>query len=279
MLSLILIGIIIVKRTFMKQFLLFLILSLCTYTVQAQLSCKTKPAPDGGTKKICLHKNGIISTSETWDKDRHSGSIVAYNNKSEELFNHSLRNFGGHASVSIDYYPNGQVSKIYFSDAPDGGIQFYNSTTKFDENGNQTEFYETRYPYELQTILMEPEPKENPVKEVVTETPKQEVVECAVLFKNFFEIQNATSSKVIIKVNALQNNSVIGKSKTIVLEPSQKLVFDTVFTAQIGLRDKIYALEIVSYTNKRKNKSMKLIEPGPIETTDSRTYYWFVVKD
>jgi hypothetical protein len=255
---------------------------LCSFfQLNAQLNCKTKPASDGSTVKTCLHKNGKPSTTESWDKDQRFGKITGYNSVGTEIFSYGLRKIGGHASASVEYFPNGQVSKVYYSDAPDGGIQFYNSTRKFDETGIQTEFYETKYPDELEITFVESPnitTEEVPL-EPNKEEPKPEVIECAVVFKNYFEIQNATSSKVTIKVNALQNNSVIGKSREIVLEPSQKLVFDTVFTAQIGLSDKIYALEVTSFSKKRRNKSVKLIEPGPIETTDSRTYYWLVVKE
>ena len=264
----------------MKRVFHFLVFILIGFTANAQLSCKTKATTDGGTVKTCLHKNGKVSTSETWDKDKRFGNAIAYNSKGEELYNHSLRSVGGHAYVSLEYFANGQVSKVYYSDAPDGGIQFYNSTTKFDENGVQTEFHETKYPHEIQMVLVEPSVKKTePVVEQKKEEPKQEVVECAILFKNYFEIQNGTTSKVTIKINALQNNTVIGESREIVLEPSRKFVFDTVFTAQVGLQEDIYKLEIVSYTRKHKNKHVKLMELVPIETSDSRTYYWFVMKE
>lgn len=121
-----------------------------SFLTSAQLKCKTTNQTDGSTIKQCFHQNGKVSTLENWDKDKRFGTIKGYNNQGKELFSHSLRSIGGHASVSLTYFPNGQVEKVSFSDAPDGGIQFYNSTTRFDDKGNQTEFSETKYPHQLE---------------------------------------------------------------------------------------------------------------------------------
>ncbi len=133
----------------MKRLFVFLIL-FQSFLAAAQLKCKSTNQSDGSTIKQCFHQNGKISTLENWDKDKRFGTIKGYNNQGKELFSHSLRSIGGHASVSLTYFPNGQVEKVYFSDAPDGGIQFYNSTTRFDDKGNQTEFSETKYPHQLE---------------------------------------------------------------------------------------------------------------------------------
>lgn len=157
----------------MKIFVVFLIL-LQSLPVSAQLKCKTTNQADGSTIKQCFHQNGQISTLESWDKDKRFGNIKGYTNQGKELFSHGLRNVGGHASVSLTYFPNGQLEKVYFSDAPDGGIQFYNSTTRFDEKGNQTEFSETKYPHELELEIQIPDTikRRKPVVEINRELEK-----------------------------------------------------------------------------------------------------------
>lgn len=264
----------------MKQILLHFFV-LIALGVNAQLSCKTKVLGDGSSEKTCLHKNGKVSTKETWDKDQRFGTIVVYSNSGVELFNRSLRKVGGHASAYIEYFTNGQVSKIDFSDAPDGGIQFYNSTTKFDEAGNQTDFYETKYPFELEVQPVEPIfTKKETVTEPKQEETKQEVVECAVIKLNAYNIQNSTSAKVRLRIIAVPNNAVMGVSKEIDLKPNESVNFDTVFTAERHLTDKIYAVEVISFSKQRKTKKLKILEPGPIDQPDgSRVWYWFVVKD
>ena len=268
--------------------MLLLAFFLISFSIDAQLSCKTKTGTDGGTVKTCLHKNGKISTSESWNKDKRSGNIVAYNNKGAELFNHSLHHFGGHASVTIDYYSNGQVSKVYYSDAPDGGIQYYNSTTTFDETGNQTGFYETKYPDDLKWKVIEEPVKTDTSRTSATkvpvepkkEEPKLEVVECAAIVPTHYKIENTTSSTVRLKITAVPNSTVLGESKEIVLKPLEKIVFDTLFMAGRPINETIYSVQIVSYTKSRKNKSIKFIESVPVdEPKGARVYSWFIVKD
>ncbi len=133
----------------MKTPLLLLVLLLCNLPVFSQYRCRTQEQPDGSSVKTCYHQNGKLSTSETWQKDKRSGIVKGFDKQGKELFSHYLRNYGGHASVEVTYFSNGQVKTVHYSDAPDGGIQYYRSTTQYDENGNQTAFYEDKYPNEL----------------------------------------------------------------------------------------------------------------------------------
>jgi hypothetical protein len=70
------------------------------------------------------------------------GNLKGFNNKDKELFSYNLRHYGGYASAQVIYFPSGQVKSIYYSDAPDGGIQYYHSTSQFDKTGNQVSFEE-----------------------------------------------------------------------------------------------------------------------------------------
>lgn len=151
----------------MKAIYLLLFLLVQTPALFAQLHCKTTNQSDGSTIKQCFHKNGTISTIETWDKDKRFGNLKIFNNQGKELFSRGLRTIGGNASAELTYFPNGQVERIYYSDAPDGGIQYYNATTQFDEVGNQLSFDENKYPYELEILV--------PVRD--TAKPRRPVVE------------------------------------------------------------------------------------------------------
>lgn len=106
---------------------------------KAQSGCKLSTAKEGSTVKTCFHKNGKPSSVETWDAIHRQGSITCYNAAGKQIFYESLRRFGGHASVYLDYYANGQIKKAEYSSAPDGGIQFWHTIYKFDEAGNQTD--------------------------------------------------------------------------------------------------------------------------------------------
>lgn len=267
------------NRVTMKNGLLLILIVFATNCF-GQLNCKTSKNDKNESIKTCFHKNGKVSTEEIWDFDKRFGSMRGFNNQGKELFFHYLRGVGGHASVSLEYFPNGQVSKVHFSDAPDGGIQFYNSTTKFDENGNQTEFYETKYPNELEIQWVEPVKMPEVVSEPKKEAPKQDVAECAVIAQTQYKIENTTTSRVNLKITAVPNKKVTAQSKEIVLESSEKLTFDTIFTAERPINEIIYAAEIISYTKARKNKNLKFVESVPVdEPNGPRVYSWFIVKE
>lgn len=214
-------GIKIAYLSFMKTFITFLLI-LHGSLALAQLNCETASQPDGSVVKQCFHKNGKVSTVETWDKNKRFGSIRAYTNRGEELFSHALRSVGGHASVSMTYFANGQVEKVDFSDAPDGGIQFYHSTTRFDEQGNQTEFYQTKYPDQLEL--------EVPVKIADTMKPRKPLVEVNRVLEPAkkeridFLIVNKTRSKQRVSLDR-----GISTSDTTFLIPAKKDLYQIIF--------------------------------------------------
>ncbi len=97
---------------------------------------------DSGIVVLHYHKSGPVSTKEWRDKDDRFGRSLAYKRDGTVIFEGGTRRIGGHASVHFSYHPNGAVSTAETSDAPDGGIQWYRSTTTFDEDGNRTGFWE-----------------------------------------------------------------------------------------------------------------------------------------
>lgn len=157
----------------MKTACILLFILIQTPLLFAQLKCKTTTQGDGSTVKKCFHKNGKVSTVETWSKDKRQGNLKGFNKQGKELFSHDLRHYGGHASAQVTYFPNGQVKSIYYSDSPDGGIQYYNSTTEFDEAGNQISFDERRHDDDLHLRIPAPPARTIPD----TTKPKKPVVE------------------------------------------------------------------------------------------------------
>ncbi|MBP7407993.1 MAG: hypothetical protein KA941_04465 [Flavobacteriales bacterium] len=97
---------------------------------------------DSGTVVIHYFTNGKVSTKVWVDKDERWGLSIAYDATGREIFSYQTRRIAGHASADFSYHPNGAVSRIEVSDAPDGGIQWYRSTTTYDENGVKTGFTE-----------------------------------------------------------------------------------------------------------------------------------------
>ncbi len=154
----------------------------------AQLNCKTVKLTDGSEVKKCFHQNGKVSITESWDKDKRSGSLKVFNNQGKEVCSYNLRHFGGHASALLNWFPNGQVKSISYSDAPDGGIQYYHSTRQFDEVGNETSFTEDSYDDKLKipsvTVRDTAKPRK-PLVEInrVLEKPKTKRVDFLIVNK------------------------------------------------------------------------------------------------
>ena len=260
----------------MKFLVAFTICLLAGPHLFAQIGCTSKLDGEKRSVKTCLHANKQVSMVETWDADGRFGSLVVFNNRGEEIANYGLRSIGGHASAHLEYYANGQVSKIEYSDAPDGGIQFYNSTRKFDEQGKQIAFNETKYPTQLETTFIQYVPQEEVTP---TESPKkQEVIACAVIHQTFYQIENTTNRKLLVTIQPVINNVVQVSEKEIELKPNESIVFDTILMADQFISAKIYQVTIKQVlTKKHKKIPFKIIEPGPIDAGTNRTYYWFIL--
>jgi hypothetical protein len=244
-------------------FLLFLLVQ--TPALFAQLDCKTVAQSDGSTVKKCYHKNGTISTIETWDKDKRFGNLKSFNNQGKELFSRGLRTIGGHASAQVTYFPNGQVKSIYYSDAPDGGIQYYNSTTQFDEVGNQLSFDEDKYPYELEILV--------PVRD--TAKPRRPVVEINQVLNQPKEerIDFLIVNKTRLEHDVLLDYAFPGNDTVLTIN-SKKNIYYTVFTDV-----KNFGWEkMLQVTLLGNRKRFELIR-GKEEVMDNRKIItWYLIK-
>lgn len=250
----------------MKTVVAFLIL-LQSLLASAQLKCKTTNQSDGSTIKQCFHQNGQISTLESWDKDKRFGTIKGYTNQGKELFSHGLRNVGGHASVSLTYFPNGQLEKVYFSDAPDGGIQFYNSTTRFDEKGNQTEFSETKYPHELELEIQIPDTvkRRKPLVEINQvldqKKPKKQI---QLIIENKTKQTVELSIKLDCSGKTYSENKKLAKKTSILLESNFLVDADTDFSKCVSIEVKSSRFELI--------RGQDVIEKELIYMT------WYIIK-
>lgn len=97
---------------------------------------------DTGTVVLHWFTTGQLSSKAWMDVDNRWGHSWAYDRSGKVIFDRQTRRIGGHASVDFRYHPNGAVSRADYSTMPDGGIQWYKSTTTFDTAGVQTGFSE-----------------------------------------------------------------------------------------------------------------------------------------
>lgn len=100
---------------------------------------------DSGTFVLHRFNTGELSSKEWTDAQDRMGRSWAYDRQGKVIYEQQTRSFAGHASVSFRYHPNGAVSRADFSEMPDGGIQWFESTTTFDTNGVQTGYQEDGY--------------------------------------------------------------------------------------------------------------------------------------
>ncbi|MBK9174891.1 MAG: hypothetical protein IPM46_00855 [Flavobacteriales bacterium] len=154
---------------------------------------------DSGTVVMHYFASGQPSTKEWTDKDDPWGRSWAYKRTGEVIFDGQTRAIGGHASVRFSYHPNGAVSKVETSDMPDGGIQWYKSTTTFDEDGNKTGFFEHGRDNYGPIPRLDAPPSRMPPQTSPPEPrvePKQEVIECQRMFVNELFVVNPTNAAV-----------------------------------------------------------------------------------
>ncbi len=120
------------------QALLALVCSLPTFAQATEKSFAT----DTGTVILHFFTTGQPSTKAWMDAANRWGHSWAYNKQGQVIFERQTRHFAGHASVVFRYHPNGGISRAEVDDAPDGGIQWFRSTTTFDTAGVQTGYSE-----------------------------------------------------------------------------------------------------------------------------------------
>ena len=259
----------------MKSIFLFILILVCQRNL-AQVACKTRTLEEGSKEKTCFHLNKKPSIVELWDSDRRFGSIKAFNNSGVELFTYYLRTVGGHSSVYLDYYPNGQIKKAEYSSAPDGGIQFWRIIHHFDDQGKQTSYSDFSQPDGRPHLFIPELLKE---KTEIKKIEKQaEVVKCATPYLSIIKIGNRSNKKLLILLKAKKNPFIQVKDTLISLKPNKDVIIKSQLMAEKFLpADALFEPIII---DKRKSKSnIKIISSITEGTNFSRTYFWYAINE
>ncbi len=161
-----------------------------------------------------------VSTTQCYDANDRWGRAQAFDKAGKQIYEWELRRIAGHSSVQFSYYDDGAVKKAEWSSAPDGGIQWYRSTTLFDEDGRVTSETKDSYddgpgtqpylPGTTRKTLVTPTPPPPP------STPT--VATCAVIYSSEFWFVNETPYTV--EVAATRNNN---EHSTVTLKPKQRM--------------------------------------------------------
>lgn len=209
------------------------------------------------TQKDTLHihyfPSNEISTISVLE-DNREGYAKAYDLNGKEIFSANIRRYAGHESVVFKHHKNGMVSQANYSSAPDGGIQWYKSTTKFNEEGVVIDFQESSHEHLLSPIHVAPKPY------------VQEVVQCAVIHENIIILHN--HSKFPIEYTFKERNEL----KTVVVKSGEVKEVFTYISAQITQKPSDYNKANVE-PMKKKGK-LKLQTKTEVKMNgDSKTEY------
>lgn len=189
----------------MKAILLFFCLVYSFFTI-AQLNCKVNKGIKGDST-VCFHQNGTVS-SISFSSIQHERyyHFLAFDNKGNKVLeaNHGLLH--GSAGLDVKYYPNGALRSARKTFQPDGGIQYYDVTSFFKEDGTFDHDEDNSWDRQITVITQPFERKvEQPEKKI---EPKSVVV------------KNSTSRKIKILVGEMDAK----KEKRIVTIPKYKEV-------------------------------------------------------
>lgn len=252
------------------RYLLFSLLSAFCLASLGQNKCTEKKYDDGRWERKCYHQNKKIATEETWDKDERFGKIVGYNNVGELLFEFYLRKVGGHGSVQVQYFANGQVQKIHYSSAPDGGIQWYREQLVFDEQGKLLDKNVEEYPFKPSVFIQFRDSstyKEHKEKEIKIPIVEQKKVEYISLL---YQIRNTTNKK--ININAQTNANA---TKEIRLAGNGWVVLDSIYINKDNLAQHLNYK--INFSQKKDSKKYEILKVEDIQSTENILLRWILI--
>jgi hypothetical protein len=186
----------------MKQALTFLLI-ISTLVVNAQSRrTKRKPLPSTPTTKPALVSPDDIKCRFSYFKGTRQistsickiadhplrGAATAYDRRGNIIYQRETRRYGGHASVDFTYHANGAVHTVYYSSAPDAGIQWYNSTHYFDLEGKLVDVKSQSHEDMISVRLDTNKALSNPAV-----NPRYEVMKCAEIWVTSVWIKNTLS--------------------------------------------------------------------------------------
>lgn len=193
-------------------------------------------------------KSGQVSTEKCFDKENRFGKAYAYTKSGKLIYEKGLRKIAGHESVYFTFYPGGAVKKAEWSSAPDAGIQWYNSTDEFSEDGTLINHTENNYDDYLRvTTPFTPKEKDTVV------TLKEKKADTLISTKKKVEVWflNHTYYPVIIHASG-KNNLSIAEQKVYPGDSTRLLQYD--FTTKNFQPEKKYNFQIHS-ANKANEES------------------------
>ena len=230
----------------MKKIYLLLLLLLVMGNVFAQTD---RPLH----KKTNIHtfKNGKVATYELWDRQQH-GKVYAFDHSGKEIYSNDIGYFGGSHHTEFTYYPDGAVKTIHSTHQPDGGIQYYDVTIYYTNDGvvERTDDRSLDGHGQYKVIAPSYEQPTKPGAIPKPSTKKPDVATCAIIYTNEFYLVNY--SKVSITVDILRGST---KENTVSIAPGDTVKGGIYPLAQFFEGpNSYYHYDVVPLSNRQKGK-------------------------
>lgn len=237
----------------MKQ--LILLAFVLPFIGFSQLNCKTLKVSKGDSV-VCFHQNSRISTVTYPDADAYSMNYrytIVYDQQGNEVYRGGQGYKHGGGSLYLKYYANGAVSSARSTFQPDGGIQYHDKTTFFNEDGtfNREEDYSlhTRNPTVFSPVtIITPQPPQS--------APKVDSVEVF--------IKNTTGKKISILIQAKS-----AKEKTLVHVKKKEVSIGKYLPVK-GNHDPANYFDLIVIPNKKKKAAQVIWKPEFLEGKTNR---------
>lgn len=159
-----------------------------------QLKCKTLKGRFGDST-ICFHENKRVSTIDYPDSEADQYKhFLAFDANGNKLFEggHGYRHGGG--SLDVKYFGNGSVSSVRSTFQPDGGIQHYDVTTYFNEDGSFNRREDNSWDKQLTFFTYTTPTEETPVNKTVQKVDSVNYI-----------LKNSSGKKLKILVSSLKD--------------------------------------------------------------------------
>jgi hypothetical protein len=171
------------------------VFSLLQIGIFAQQNCSTKHLPKGDSTR-CYFADGKISSIHYPDaKHERYTHFIAYNASGKVVFEGEQGYLHGSSGLDVTYHSTGAVSTIRRTFQPDGGIQHYDETFYFNEDGSFSHSIDNSWDREL-TIQYELETE--PVQPAVNQCMPVPQKDSIALF-----IQNSSTHTVRILIGKM----------------------------------------------------------------------------
>ncbi len=215
--------------------------------------------------------NGKISVKECMDEKGMRGKTIAYNMKGEVIGEWSISRMHMLSSVYFTFHANGGVYKAHYSSHPDAGIQWYKSTTEFNDKGEQISFMEHSHDDHLKIFAPKPSypnpPKPdsieytlNPqVKKTETTKVEKEIMKCAVIYASELWLDNRTSQNLVVAWHSVSDTTY--KANVTLPKGQRTKVCERILAEQYEAPLQYFTLKITTASG--KNIPVK-IQPQPL---------------